>query len=204
LACWRLGVALMDVVWSPCDPVRPAAAGVIRALQMSGTRGNVLSTVVMGLCRALGIYRNGVAATGGVSNATIIGAGVSRWRAMFGGHLCGPPPPQAGEPRPRGKTSGRWRCWPCVVRSAGRLLLSAWMVVLRFRPHVGRLTPCAICWRRSSPLQGAVHAGSIRIDRGDLSVDALAIAARRRIFIRRGLRSGLSADAAFQRSIPAP
>ena len=56
-------------------------------------KGNTLSPVVMGLCRALVYIGTGVAIAGGISNATMIGA-VGAGLPCGRHHLCG----QTGEP----------------------------------------------------------------------------------------------------------
>jgi len=109
-------------------------------------------------------------------NATIIGAGRAGVPCGRHHHLW--------RQRMRGLSNPRGKPWPlallaCRVRIRCRFLLSALMVM--------RLRPC--CWRLTlSNLWGggllaeAARAGRSaavvsRIDRGDLSVDALAIAA---------------------------
>ena len=71
-------------------------------------KGNMLSPVVMGLCRALVYIGTGVAVAGGISNATLIGA------AALACHVAGITYAAKQESLIGSEISGRWCCSRCL------------------------------------------------------------------------------------------
>ena len=132
-------------------------------------KGNVLSPLVMGACRALVYIGTGAALAGNISTAMMIGA--VRWRATWQAS----PMPRNRKTSTELEISGRWRCWlsrclsPCPLCSAD-----------------GSSSPLSCCcWRQTRfairllakrPVPGSVPLAVSGLIAAICLVDALAIA----------------------------
>jgi 4-hydroxybenzoate polyprenyltransferase len=159
-------------------------------------KGNVLSPVVMGLCRALVYIGTGVAVTGSASNATIIGA------VALACHVAGITYAAKQESLDRVEN-----LWPLALLAVPLLaalpvLFSGWMVIAAF---VLLLTADAFAiWLLAKrPVQGAVPLAVSGLIAAICLVDALAIAAAGGgIVIVAICALGYPLTRLFQKSIP--
>jgi 4-hydroxybenzoate polyprenyltransferase len=190
-----LGVALMMSFGPRAILCGLLLAGVI-VLYDVWHKGNVLSPVVMGLCRALVYIGTGVAATGGVSNATIIGA------VALACHVAGITYAAKQESLDRAEN-----LWPLALLAvplfaALPVLFSAWMVIAAFVLLLAA-DAFAIWLLAKQPVQGAVPLAVSGLIAAICLVDALAIAAAGGgIFIVAVCAVGYPLTRLFQRSIP--
>jgi hypothetical protein len=163
------GVALLIAFGSGAIVCGFLLAGVI-VLYDVWHKGNVLSPVVMGLCRALVYIGTGVALTGGLSTATIIGA------AALACHVAGITYAAKQESLDR-----VGNLWPLVLLAVPLLvampvLFDGWMTVAAFVLLLAAdATAIRLLAKRPSP--GAVPLAVSELIAAICLVDALAIAA---------------------------
>jgi hypothetical protein len=159
-------------------------------------KGNVLSPVVMGLCRALVYIGTGVAVTGSASNATIIGA------LALACHVAGITYAAKQESLDRVEN-----LWPLVLLAVPLLatlpvLFSGSMVIAAFVLLLAA-DAFAIWLLAKRPVQGAVPLAVSGLIAAICLVDALAIAAAGGgIVIVAICALGYPLTRLFQRSIP--
>jgi len=190
-----LGVALMMSFGPRAFLCGLLLAGVI-VLYDVWHKGNVLSPVVMGLCRALVYIGTGVAATGDVSNATIIGA------VALACHVAGITYAAKQESLDRAEN-----LWPLALLAvplfaALPVLFSGWMVIAAFVLLLAA-DAFAIWLLAKQPVRGAVPLAVSGLIAAICLVDALAIAAAGGgIFTVAACAVGYPLTRLFQRSIP--
>ena len=178
--------------------LRPSAIALAMTIVIYDVwhKGNVLSPVVMGLCRALVYIGTGVAATGGVSNATIIGA------VALACHVAGITYAAKQESLDRAEN-----LWPLALLAvplfaALPVLFSGWMVIAAFVLLLAA-DAFAIWLLAKQPVRGAVPLAVSGLIAAICLVDALAIAAAGGgIFIIAVCAVGYPLTRLFQRSIP--
>jgi hypothetical protein len=132
-------------------------------------KGNVLSPVVMGLCRALVYIGTGIAATGGISNVTIIGA------VALACHVASITYAAKQESLDR-----VGHLWPLVLLSAPLfvalpVLFNGWITIAAFILLLAA-DAFAIWLLAKRPFQGAVPFAISGLISAICLVDALAIA----------------------------
>jgi 4-hydroxybenzoate polyprenyltransferase len=190
-----LGVALMMSFGARAILCGLLLAGVI-VLYDVWHKGNKLSPVVMGLCRALVYIGTGVAVTGGVSNATIIGA------VALACHVAGITYAAKQESLDRMEN-----LWPLALLAVPLLaalpvLSSGWMVIAAFVLLLAA-DAFAIWLLAKQPVQGAVPLAVSGLIAAICLVDALAIAAAGGGIVIVGISAlGYPLTRLFQRSIP--
>jgi len=190
-----LGVALMISFGTSAILCGLLLAGVI-VLYDVWHKGNTLSPVVMGLCRALVYVGTSVAVTGGTSNATIIGA------LALACHV-------AGITYAAKQESLDWveNLWPLAMLAvplfaALPVLFGGWMVIAAFVLLLGA-DAFAIWVLAKRPVQGAVPLAVSGLIAAICLVDALAIAAAGGGFVIVAICAlGYPLTRLFQRSIP--
>jgi len=169
-----IGVGLLVAGIALMTPFGPSAvlcgillAGVI-VLYDVWHKGNALSPIIMGLCRALVYVGTGVAATGSVSNATMIGA------IALASHVAGITYAAKQESLDRVGT-----LWPLMLLAvpffvALLALFSGWIVIAAF---ILLLTADALALRllMKRPTRGAVPLAVSGLIAAISLVDALAI-----------------------------
>jgi hypothetical protein len=159
-------------------------------------KANVLSPVVMGLCRALVYIGTGVAMTGGMSNATVIGA------FALACHVAGITYAAKQESLDRVEN-----LWPLVLLAvplfaALPVFLGGWMVVAAFVLLLAA-DAFAIWLLAKRPAPGSVPLAVSGLIAAICLVDALAIAvAGGGIVIVAFCALGYPLTRLFQRSIP--
>jgi 4-hydroxybenzoate polyprenyltransferase len=190
-----LGVVLMMSFGPRATLCGVLLAGVI-VLYDVWHKGNVLSPVVMGLCRALVYIGTGVAVTGVNSNATIIGA------VALACHVAGITYAAKQESLDRVEN-----LWPLVLLAVPLLaalpvLFSGWLVIAAFVLLLAA-DAFAVWLLAKRPARGAVPLAVSGLIAAICLVDALAIAAAGGgIFIVAVCAVGYPLTRLFQMSIP--
>jgi 4-hydroxybenzoate polyprenyltransferase len=190
-----LGVVLM-MVFGPRAILCGLLLAAVIVLYDVWHKGNVLSPVVMGLCRALVYIGTGVAVTGSASNATIIGA------VALACHVAGLTYAAKQESLDRVEN-----LWPLVLLAVPLLatlpvLFSGSMVITAFVLLLAA-DAFAIWLLAKRPAQGAVPLAVSGLIAAICLVDALAIAvAGGGLVIVAICALGYPLTRLFQRSIP--
>ena len=190
-----LGVALMTSFGASTVLCSLLLAGVI-VLYDVWHKGNTLSPVVMGLCRALVYVGTGVAVTGDISNTTIIGA------TALACHVAGITYAAKQESLDRVEN-----LWPLALLevplfAALPVLFGGWMVDAAFVLLLAA-DAFAIWLLANRPAQGAVPLAVSGLIAAICLVDALAIAAAGGGFVIIAICAlGYPLTRLFQRSIP--